>query len=249
MDLQLGDKIVVCIGGTSNLGKGASVALCREGAKVLAAYHSDEEKAYQARDDIRAHGGQYEIIKADASTPDGVAQIFHSALETFGRVEALIYSAMYYDTVRLVDMTLEHWNRAMEVNLTGVFLSNQWAIRYWLENQIPGRVLNFTSVNVYQGDHIPHAYYAASKAGIIGFTKSVAHEVGKYGILANCIAPGFSVERKLTQETIDRYTARIPLGRIGTPADLADMIAFLVSPANTYMLGSVVDISGGMIMH
>ena len=246
MDLHLKDKVVVVVGGTSNLGKGASIALCREGAKVLAVYHSNQEKAAATRNLIREQGG---TIQADASKPDDVERIFRHALDTFGRVDALIYSAMYYDTVRLVDMSLEHWNRAMEVNLTGAFLTNQWVVRYWLEQGIEGRILNFTSVNAYQGDHIPHAYYAASKAGIIGFTKSVAHEVGRYGILANCIAPGFSVERKLTQETTDHYTARIPLGRIGTPADLADVIAFMVSPANTYMLGAVVDVSGGMIMH
>lgn len=249
LDLQLKDRVIVVVGGTSNLGKGASMELCAEGAKVLAAYHSNDEKARKTEEMIRAQGGVYSVIKADGSQEEDVDRIFQRALELYGRIDGLIYSAMYYDTVKLVDMSLEHWNRAMAVNLTGVFLTNKWVVRYWLEHEIPGRIVNFTSVNAYQGDHIPHAYYAASKAGIIGFTKSLSHEVGKNGILANCVAPGFSVERELTQEVADHYRSRIPLGRIGVPADLSKMIAYLVSPANTYMLGSVVDISGGMIMH
>jgi NAD(P)-dependent dehydrogenase (short-subunit alcohol dehydrogenase family) len=175
MDLELRDKVIVVIGGTSNLGKGACVELVQEEAKIVAAYYADERKADKTTSHIRSLGGDFKTIRADASKEEDSERIFQFALDQYGRIDGLIYSAMYYDTCKLVDMSLEHWERAMAVNLTGAFLANRWAVRYWTKNKMAGRIVNFTSVNAFQGDHIPHAYYAASKAGIIGFTKSLCH--------------------------------------------------------------------------
>ena len=248
MDLGLKDKVIVAMGGTSNLGKGACIELCREGAKVLAAYHSDDEKAHKTQELIRAEGGEYELCKADCSTEEGVDAVCRAALEKYGRIDGLINSLIYYDDVDLVDLTLEHWNKAMQIMVTSVFLSNKWVVKYWLDNNMPGRIVNFTSVNAFVGDNSHHAYYAAAKAAVLGFTKSVAKEVAAKDILATCVAPGFGVDFELPPEYEQKYAARTPIGRTGKPEDLAKVIAYLVSPANTYMTGTAVDVSGGMIM-
>ena len=136
----------------------------------------------------------------------------------------------------------------MQVMVTSVFLSNKWVVKYWLDNNMPGRIVNFTSVNAFVGDNSHHAYYAAAKAAVLGFTKSVAKEVAAKDILATCVAPGFGVDFDLPPEYEEKYAARTPIGRTGKPEDLAKVIAYLVSPANTYMTGTAVDVSGGMIM-
>lgn len=248
MDLGLKDKVIVAMGGTSNLGKGACIELCREGAKVLAAYHSDDEKAHKTQELIRAEGGEYELCKADCSTEEGVDAVCRAALEKYGRIDGLINSLIFYSDVDLVDLTLEHWNKAMQIMVTSVFLSNKWVVKYWLDNNMPGRIVNFTSVNAFVGDNSHHAYYAAAKAAVLGFTKSVAKEVATKDILATCVAPGFGVDFELPPEYEKKYAARTPIGRTGKPEDLAKVIAYLVSPANTYMTGTAVDVSGGMIM-
>ena len=248
MDLGLKDKVIVALGGTSNLGKGACIELCREGARVVAGYLSNDEKARNTRSLIQGEGGDYEIYKVDASTEEGVNEIMNYALDKYGHIDGVINSLLYYDDVDLVDLTLEHWNRAMQVMVTSVFLSSRWAVKYWLNNDMPGRIVNFTSVNAFQGDNTHHAYYAAAKAAVLGFTKSVAKEVGRNGILANCIAPGFGVDFELPAEYEEHYAAKTAVGRSGRPEDLAKVIAYMVSPANTYMTGTAVDVSGGMIM-
>lgn len=248
MDLGLKDKVILALGGTSNLGKGACIELCREGAKVVAGYRSDDAKAHNTQDLIHAEGGDYEIYKIDCSTEEGVDEICRFTLEKYGRIDGLINSLFFYDDVDLVDLTLEHWNKAMQVMVTSVFLSNKWVVKYWLDNKMPGRIVNFTSVNAFEGDNTHHAYYAAAKAAVLGFTKSVAKEVGKNDILANCIAPGFGVDYQIPPEYEQHYAVKTAVGRTGRPEDLAKVITYMVSPANTYMTGTAVDVSGGMIM-
>jgi len=250
MDLGLLGKVAVVVGGSSNIGRACSLRLVQEGAKVVIAYSSNDEKAKASVADMTAAGGEgcAYSFKCDATKEDGVDSLFKFAIEKFGTVDILVYSAMLWPTNKVVDMPLDEWNRTLEINLTGVFLTNRWVCRYWIENNKPGKIMNFSSQAAFKGSTTFHAHYAAAKAGVVAFTVSLAKEVSKYGILVNSAAPGMTVTPgSMSQEQIDYYKTRIPMGRVGTPAEMADIIAFLVSPRNSYMLGACVDVSGGML--
>jgi len=250
MDLGLKGKVAVVVGGSSNIGRACSKRLVEEGANVVIAYSSNDDKARAALADLTALGGEgcAHAFKCDASREAEVDALFRFTLEKFGTVDILIYSAMLWPTNKVVDIPLDEWNRTMEVNLTGVFLTNRWVCNYWIENNKPGKILNFSSQAAFKGSTTYHAHYAAAKAGVVAFTVSLAKEVAKHNILVNSAAPGMTAfPGFLTEEQAEYYKTRIPLGRIGTPEETADVITFLVSPRNSYMTGACVDVSGGML--
>ena len=253
MDLGLKDKVAVVVGGSSNIGRACSLRLVEEGAKVVIAYSSNDQKADESLADMIAAGGEgcaYKF-KADTSQEDQVDKLFNFVLEKFGGIDILIYSAMSWPTNRVVDIPLAEWQRCIAVNLDGVFLTNRWLGNYWIKKgQKGGHILNFASQAAFKGSTTFHAHYAASKAGVVAFTVSFAKEVAKEGIYVNSIAPGMTAtvgKGWLTEEKAEYYKTRIPMGRIGTPEEMADIVAFLVSPKNSYMIGATVDVSGGML--
>ena len=253
MDLGLKDKVAVVVGGSSNIGRACSLRLVEEGAKVVIAYSSNDEKAKASLADMHAAAGEScaYSYKCDAAKEDQVDALFKFAIEKFGKVDILIYSAMLWPTDMVKDMPLDTWYRTMDVNLTGVFLTNRWLTNYWVNNNMQGKILNFSSQAAFKGSTTYHAHYAAAKAGVVAFTISLAREMGSKGIIVNSIAPGMTArvgEGFLTEEKAEYYKTRIPMGRVGTPEEIADIVAFLVSPRNSYMLGATVDVSGGMLM-
>ncbi len=250
MDLGLKGKVAVVVGGSSNIGRACSLRLVEEGANVVIAYSSNDEKARASLADMTAAGGEgcAYSFRCDASREDEVDSLFKFAIEKFGAVDILIYSAMLWPTNKVIDIPLDEWNRTMEINLTGVFLTNRWLCNYWIDNNKPGRIMNFSSQAAFKGSTTFHAHYAAAKAGVVAFTVSLAKEVAKHNILVNSAAPGMTVSPGfLTEEQTEYYKTRIPIGRCGTSAEMADIITFLVSPRNSYMLGACVDVSGGML--
>ena len=251
MDLGLKDKVAVVVGGSSNIGRACSLRLVEEGAKVMIAYSSNDEKAKASLADMHAAGGENCACayKCDVTEETAVDAMFRHAIDTFGKVDILIYSAMLWPTNKMQDIPLSEWKRTMDVNMTGVFLTNRWLANYWLENKRGGNILNFSSQAAFKGSTTFHSHYAAAKAAVVAFTVSAARELGKYGIIINSIAPGMTVSPgTYSQETLDYYKTRIPMGRVGNPEEMADIVAFLVSPKNSYMLGATVDVSGGMLM-
>jgi len=251
MDLGLKDKVAVVVGGSSNIGRACSKRLVEEGAKVVIAYSSNDKKAEESLADMHAVGGPEcaYSIKVDASQEEQVDKLFRFTLEKFGKIDILIYSAMLWPTNKVVEMPLSEWDRTIAINLDGVFLTNRWLGKYWLDNNIQGgHILNFSSQAAFKGSTTFHAHYAAAKAGVVAFTVSFAKEVGKYGIYVNSIAPGMTMTPgTYTEEFAEYYKTRIPMGRIGNPDEMADIVAFLVSPKNSYMIGATVDVSGGML--
>lgn len=253
MDLGLKDKVAVVVGGSSNIGRACSLRLVQEGAKVVIAYSSNDQKAEASLADMIAVGGEgcaYKM-KGDMSKEEEVDKLFNFVLEKFGKIDILIYSAMLWPTNKVVDIPLDEWQRCIAVNLDGVFLTNRWLGNYWLKNGIKGgHILNFSSQAAFKGSTTFHAHYAAAKAGVVAFTVSFAKEVAKDGIYVNSIAPGMTArvgQGFLTEEMAEYYKTRIPVGRVGTPEEMADIVAFLVSPKNSYMIGATVDVSGGML--
>lgn len=253
MDLELKDKVAVVVGGSSNIGRACALRLVQEGAKVVICYSSNEEKAKKSLADMQAAADPENACayKCDIADEKAVDSLFRFTIEKYKTVDILIYSAMHYPTNMIVDIPYDEWRRTMAVNIDGMFLTNKWLARYWLEQKKPGRIINFASQAAYNGSTTHHAHYAASKGAVVAFSKSMARELGKYGIITNCVAPGMTAvvgEGLLTEDSAEYYKGRIPMGRIGTPAEMADIVAFLVSPKNSYMLGATVDVNGGMLM-
>lgn len=252
MDLGLNGKVAVVVGGSSNIGRATSIRLAQEGAKVVIGYSSNDKKAAEALAAVQAEGGEALLVKGDMTTEENVDNLFKSALNAFGRLDILIYSAMLWPTNPVTDIPLSEWQRTLEVNLTGVFLTNRWVTRYWLEHGLTGKILNFSSQAAFKGATTFHAHYAAAKAGVVAFTVSLAREVGAKGIVVNAIAPGMSLvpgpDAIVDEKGAEYYKTRIPIGRIGDPFEVADVAVFLVSERNSYMIGATVDVSGGMLM-
>lgn len=252
MDLGLKGKVAIVVGGSSNLGRATSIRLAEEGARVVIAYSSNDEKANEALAAIRSAGGEAVAVKGDMTVEENVDALCRRAIEVFGKIDILIYSAMFWPTNMVTDIPLKEWQRTMDVNLTGVFLTNRWVVKYWLENGMKGKILNFSSQAAFKGSTTYHAHYAAAKAGVVAFTVSLAREVANKGIAVNAIAPGLSTVpgpgAVIDEKGAEYYKTRIPIGRIGDPFEVADLAAFLVSERNSYMLGATVDVSGGMLM-
>jgi len=253
MDLQLKDKVAVVVGGSSNIGRACSIKLVEEGCKVVVNYSSNDEKARITLERMAKVGdpANFCTYKCDIADEDAVDALFRFTIEKFGTVDILIFSAMHYPTNMIADIPYDEWKRTMAVNIDGVFLTNRWLARYWTANNRGGHILNFASQAAYNGSTTHHAHYAASKGAVVAFSKSMAREYGKYGIITNCVAPGMTAvvgEGLIDEKGAEYYKSRIPMGRIGTPEEMADIVAFLVSPKNSYMLGACVDVNGGMLM-
>ena len=217
----------------------------KEGAQVVFSYRSSEEKANQIIKDL---GGKDIIgIKSDASKMEDAQKLIKEATDTFGRIDILINNAGITKDNLMLRMTEEQWDDVINVNLKSVFNLTKSALRTMLK-QRSGSIINMSSVVGVFGN-AGQANYAASKAGVIGFTKSIAKEVGSRGIRCNAITPGF-IETEMTAELSDdvknNYSSNIPLGSFGSVDDVAEACLFLGGDGSTYVTGQVLSICGGL---
>jgi 3-oxoacyl-[acyl-carrier protein] reductase len=250
MDLGLEGKVAVVAGGSRGMGRTVALALGREGAKVAVNYAKSPQAAEEVVREISAEGGTALAVQGDVSQAAEVDAMFRQVVEKLGPVDILVHTAGIWPTATVVEMKEEDWRRTLDVNLTGVFLTNQWLVRHLLERKAPGKIVNFTSQAAFRGSTTGHAHYASSKAGVVAFTVSLAREVAKHGIQVNAVAPGM-VYTDMTAPVLkdpSYYLTRIPIGRIAQPEEIADLVLFLVSERNSYMIGATIDISGGMLM-
>ncbi len=252
MDLKLKDKVALVTGGSRGLGKAVSLGLAAEGAKVAVNYrtHGDEAEAVVA-EIRREYGVDAMIVEADVADEAEVKEMFRLTEEAFSRVDILVNNAAVCPTCRVEELTEEEWTRTLQVNLTGTFLACREMVRRLLGAGRPGRIVNVSSTAAFLGSTTGHAPYDASKGGVISFTISLAREVAPKGIAVNAVAPGM-IRTDMTAETLkaneEKYLARIPLGRIADPGEVADVVVFLASPAAGYMTGATVNVSGGLLM-
>ncbi len=252
MDLGLAGKLALVTGGSRGLGKAICLAFAAEGAHVAVNYRAGEEQAAEVVESIaRLHGTDAWAIQGDVASSADVASMFDLCERRRSVPDILVNNAGIWPTAYVHELTEENWDRTMAVNLKGPFLTCREAIRRWRGAERGGRVVNVSSQAAFIGSTTGHADYAASKAGLVNFTVSLAREVAPHGIYVNAVAPGM-----MYTEMVDgvlaaneqQYLKRIPLGRIGDPAEIAHMIVFLASDRASYTTGATIDLSGGMLM-
>ncbi|MEE3717612.1 3-oxoacyl-[acyl-carrier-protein] reductase [Tumidithrix elongata RA019] len=244
---HLAEKVAIVTGASRGIGRAIALALASEGAKVVVNYASSSGAAETLVQEILALGGEAIAVAADVSQSDQVDSLIKAATDQWGRVDILVNNAGITKDTLLLRMKLEDWQSVINLNLTGVFLCTR-AIAKLMLKQKSGRIINIASVAGQMGNP-GQANYSAAKAGVIGFTKTVAKELASRGITVNAVAPGFittDMTAGLEAEAILNY---IPLGRYGTPEEIAGMVRFLAAdPAAAYITGQVFNVDGGMVM-
>lgn len=243
------ERVAIVTGAVRGIGRAIAHELARDGFAVVVNYRGDADMATSLCDELSAAGVQSLAVRADITSAADVAELIEQTLNTFGRLDALVNNAGITRDTLLMRMTEDDWDAVLETNLKGAFLCSKAAIRPMMR-QRAGSIVNLTSVVGLIGN-AGQTNYSAAKAGLIGFTKSLAREVGSRGITVNAVAPGF-IETRLTDVLSDDVKGalleRIPLGRFGSPEDVAGAVRFLVSPAARYITGTVLSVDGGMAM-
>jgi 3-oxoacyl-[acyl-carrier protein] reductase len=247
-DKLLTDKVAIVTGASRGIGRTIALALAGEGAQVVVNYASSSQAAEQVVADITAAGGQAIAVAADVSKADQVDALFQAAMDKWERVDVLVNNAGITRDTLLLRMNPDDWQAVIDLNLTGVFLCTRAASKIMLK-QRSGRIVNITSIAGQMGNP-GQANYSAAKAGVIGFTKTVAKELAPRSITVNAVAPGFiATDMTADLKSADEILKMIPLGRFGQPEDIAGMVRFLAAdPAAGYITGQVFNVNGGMVM-
>jgi len=242
-------QTAIVTGSGRGIGRALALGLAEAGANLVIA-DIDVPAAQSVCDEVQAAGREAIAVDADVTREDRVAEMVRLAVERFGRLNILINNAGIFPIRPLSQMTGEEWDRVMTINLKSVFLCCQ-AVVDPMRHQGGGRILNIASVSARVGA-VGMSAYAASKGGVIAFTKSLARETAPLGITANAIAPGIiateETARVFPAQALELYKAQVPLRRLGTPEDLVAFSVFLVSPGAAYITGQVYGIDGGYTM-
>jgi 3-oxoacyl-[acyl-carrier protein] reductase len=242
-------RVAIVTGGGRGIGRAVAVRLANEGANVALTYRSNFAAAEETAEEVKAAGALCEIFKGDVASPEDVAALFAGVGEALGPVEILVNNAGLTRDNLMMRMKEAEFDEVLRTNLKGTYLCTRAALRPMIRARW-GRIVNISSVVGLVGN-AGQANYAASKAGIIGFTKSVAREVAQRGITANVVAPGY-VETELTQSLTDdikdQIKSQVPAGRFAEAGEVAGLVAFLAGEDAGYVTGQTLAIDGGMTM-
>jgi len=241
-------KTAIITGGSRGIGKGIVEIFAQHGAQVAFTYSSSAEAANQLVEEISKVGGRAKAYKSDAASYEESEKLVADVLEDFGSIDILINNAGITKDNLLMRMSEDDFDKVIEVNLKSVFNMTK-AVQMTMLRQRKGSIINMSSVVGVKGN-AGQANYAASKAGILGFTKSIALELGSRNIRCNAIAPGFietEMTDKLDEKTIEGWRNAIPLKRGGQPEDIANACVFLASDLSAYITGQVINVDGGML--
>jgi 3-oxoacyl-[acyl-carrier protein] reductase len=249
MQIRLDDRIALVTGGSRGIGRAIAQSLATTGATVIVNYRGNQAAADETVASIEAAGGKAVAIQADVANAEDVDRLFKEVIERFGRIDILVNNAGITRDTLMLRMKDDDWDAVMDTNLRGLFLCTRAALRPMTRARW-GRIINITSVVGLIGN-AGQANYAAAKAGIIGFSKSVAREIGSRSITVNAVAPGF-IDTELTAvlgpDTREALIKQIPLGRLGAPEDVASLVTFLASEQAAYITGQTFNTDGGMVM-
>ncbi|MCK8823950.1 3-oxoacyl-[acyl-carrier-protein] reductase [Fuchsiella alkaliacetigena] len=247
--MKLKDKVAVVTGSSRGIGRAIALDFAKAGAKVVVNYRSKEKKAEEVVEQIRDLGQESFAVQADVTKMADVKSMLAAAKDSFGSIDILVNNAGITRDGLLLRMKEEDWQTVLDVNLTGTFNCTK-AVTKTMMKQRSGKIINITSVVGVMGN-AGQANYSASKAGVIGFTKSVAKELASRSITVNAIAPGFiksEMTAELNSELKEEMLNSIPLARFGDPEEVAHLATFLAADEADYITGQVINVDGGMVI-
>jgi NAD(P)-dependent dehydrogenase (short-subunit alcohol dehydrogenase family) len=243
------NRTVLVTGGSRGIGRACSVRLAQAGARVAINYRSRESDARETARLVEAAGSRAITVPGDVADETSVAAMVAQVNDAFGPIDMLVNNAGIFEYVPHDATTPEHWRRTLDINLTGTYLVT-WAVKEQMIARKFGRIVNVTSIAALRARPMAIAY-AASKAGVVGFTKSAAEALIPYNIRVNAVAPGL-IDTEILSDVDERTRARLiedtPMKRIGQPDEIADVVHFLLSEASRFMMGQTLVASGGRVM-
>lgn len=238
---------VLVTGASRGIGRAISVALAKDGFDIGVNYFSNEPGANEVVNEIKSIGRNAIALHADVASEDQVKKMVATFTQSFNVVFGVVNNAGVYNRVNFEDMTLEEWNNTINTNLTSAYLVTKAILPYFKSG---GRIINISSVLAHMGSNFG-AHYAASKAGLIGFTKSLAREFSRKGIMVNAVAPGAIETRIIAGDTPEKRREReriTTVGRVGQPEEIAAAVVFLFSDSASYLSGETINVNGGLWM-
>jgi 3-oxoacyl-[acyl-carrier protein] reductase len=242
-------RVAIVTGASRGIGRAIALHLARTGHNVAVNFQSNEAAAREVADTISAAGGQAALVKGDVGKISDAERVVEESIAAFGRVDVLVNNAGIIRDGLLMRMSESDWDSVLTTNLKGAFLCTKAVIRHMIRQRW-GRIVNVSSVSGIAGN-AGQANYSSAKAGLIALTKTTAREVASRGITVNAVAPGM-ITTDITQGMNDKarefILGQIPLGRMGTPEDVAGVVGFLVSDAASYVTGAVYQVDGGLVM-
>ncbi len=252
MDLQLADKVALVTGGSRGIGAAICRALAAEGARVAINYAQSAERAQALAGELtERHGVQAVALRADMACQADIPALFDSVQQALGPIDVLVNNAAYCPSGPIESYTAEEWEKTFRVNVTAAFVCSQEHIRRLRARGARGKIVNIVSQAAFLGSTSGHLPYDASKGALVSMTRSIAREVGREGINVNAVAPGLvrtEMVANVLAKKMDFYLSRIPLGRIAEPEDVAHAVCFLASDVSSYMTGTTMDLTGGLLM-
>lgn len=242
-------KVALITGGTRGIGKAIAIKFAKQGYNLVINYVSDKTDVKELEDEFKQYDSETLFIKTDVSKFDDCEKMVKNAIEKFGHIDVLVNNAGITKDNLILRMSVEDFERVIDINLKGTFNVTKNVVPYMMKKKT-GKIINLASVVGVSGN-AGQCNYAASKAGIIGFTKSIAKELASRNILANCVAPGFidtDMTSVLSDSVKESINAQIPLKRMGSSEEIANTVYFLGGEENTYITGQVINVDGGMVM-
>lgn len=247
INFDFSGSTVLVTGGSRGIGKAIVAALAEAGANVAFTYRSNEEAAQKVCAELEAHPGKLLAVQTDAADPDLAPKVYAEVEEKLGPVDGLVNNAGITDDMAMFRMGADNWRRVIQTNLDGTFFLSQAAVKAMIHNKA-GKIVNMTSVSGMVASP-GQTNYSASKAGIIGMTRSLAAEVARFNIQVNAIAPGFIATEMMDampEKAIKGAKKKIPAKRFGETREVAELVMYLLSPASDFITGQTVVIDGGM---
>jgi len=243
---RLENKIAIITGGADGIGKAGAIKFAEEGAVVII-WDMNEEKGEATAKEINEKGGKAEFFKVNTAIFSEVENATNDAIDAYGQIDILVNNAGITRDSSLKKMTNEQWQQVIDVNLTGVFNCTKHVSQHMVERKY-GRIINTSSVVALYGN-FGQTNYVATKAGLIGMTKTLAKELGRKNVTVNAVAPGFiltDMVRQMPEDVLKSMEAKVPLQRLGNPEEIASAYLFLASDEAAYVNGSVLSVDGGM---